>query len=72
MKKKAYILALINIVAKNTYTPHAMLVYIWGKDFVTISVQIQTEAAANGPEMERSEEGKISAEMIQGKPLACE
>jgi hypothetical protein len=37
---------------------------------VTIKVQIQTDAAAKGPEMERNEDGKISAEIIQGRPLA--
>jgi hypothetical protein len=41
-----------------------------GRLFVAIKVQIQTDAAANGPETERNEDGKISAEMIQGRPLA--
>jgi hypothetical protein len=37
---------------------------------VTTRVQIHTEAAANGPEMERNEDGKISALMIHGRPFA--
>lgn len=70
MKKKAYILAAINAVAKNTYTPHCMLVYICGSALVTTKVQIQTDAAAKGPEIDLSDDGKISAEMIHGSPLA--
>lgn len=63
-------LAQINAVAKKTYTPQAMLVYIWGRDFVTIKVQIQTDAAAKGPEIDLNDDGNISAEMIQGRPFA--
>jgi hypothetical protein len=71
MKKKAYTLAHTRQLAKNTYTPHPMLVYICGRALVTTSVQIHTLAAAKGPETERMVVGKISAEMIQGRPLAC-
>jgi hypothetical protein len=37
---------------------------------VTIKVQIQTDAAAKGPEMDLNDDGKISAEIIHGSPLA--
>jgi hypothetical protein len=70
MKKNANTLAQIRQDAKKTYTPHCILVYMLGRLFVAIKVQIQTDAAANGPETERNEDGKISAEMIQGRPLA--
>jgi hypothetical protein len=63
-------LAQINAVAKKTYTPQSMVVYICGRDFVTIRVQIQTDAAAKGPEMDLNDDGKISAEMIHGNPFA--
>lgn len=63
-------LAQMRDVAKNTYTPHCMLVYICGRALVTTRVQIQTDAAAKGPEIDRKDVGKISEEMIQGRPLA--
>lgn len=47
-----------------------LLVYIEGKAFVTTYVHSQTLMPAQGPEMLRSELGNISAEMIQGSPLA--
>lgn len=37
---------------------------------MTTYVHSQTLIAAHGPEIERREDGKISAEMIQGRPLA--
>ena len=63
-------LAQIRQVAKKTYTPHSMEVYIEGSDLVAIKVHIQTDAAAHGPDMDRIDAGKISEEMIQGRPFA--
>ena len=63
-------LAQIREVAKNTYTPQPMLVYIWGRALVTTRVQIHTLAAAKGPEKDLRVEGKISEEMIHGRPFA--
>lgn len=63
-------LAQIRHVANKTYTPQPMLVYICGRHFVTMSVQIHTLAAAKGPDTERSVVGKISLEIIQGRPFA--
>jgi hypothetical protein len=47
-----------------------MEVYISGSDLVTMKVQSQTDIPAKGPEIERREDGKISEEIIQGRPLA--
>ena len=47
-----------------------MLVYIDGSAFLTTNVQSQTDIPAQGPEIERSELGKISELMIHGSPLA--
>ena len=41
-----------------------------GRAFVTTYVHNQTDIAAKGPEMDRSELGKISEEIIHGSPLA--
>ena len=41
-----------------------------GKAFVTTYVHSHTDIAAKGPEMDRSELGKISDDIIQGSPLA--
>lgn len=57
-------------VAKRTYTPHCSLVYIEGKARVAARVHIHTDAAAQGPEIDRSEAGKISEEIIHGRPFA--
>jgi hypothetical protein len=70
IKKKAKMLAHMRQDAKNTYTPHCMFVYMLGRLFVAIKVQIQTDAAANGPETERNDEENISAGIIHGRPLA--
>lgn len=45
-------------------------VNIDGSAFVTTKVQSHTLMPAHGPEMLRRLPGKISAEMIQGRPLA--
>lgn len=37
---------------------------------VTTRVHIHTDAAAHGPDIERIDAGKISLEMIQGRPFA--
>jgi hypothetical protein len=47
-----------------------MLVNMLGRAFVTTKVHNQTDIAAKGPEMDRSEVGKISEEIIHGRPLA--
>lgn len=47
-----------------------MLVYILGRALVTTYVQSQTLIAAHGPDIERREDGNISAEMIHGNPFA--
>jgi hypothetical protein len=47
-----------------------MLVNMLGRAFVTTKVHSQTDIAAKGPEMDRSEVGKISEEIIHGSPLA--
>lgn len=88
MKKNAKTLAQTKHVAKNTYTPHPMDVYMLGSALVTTYVHSQTLMAANGcwfrqlitlswfasmyltPDIDLKEEGKISAEMIHGRPFA--
>lgn len=47
-----------------------MLVYIDGRALVTTYVHSHTLIPAKGPEIERREVGKISEDMIQGRPLA--
>ena len=47
-----------------------MLVYMLGKALVTTYVHNHTDIAAKGPEIDRSELGKISAEIIHGRPFA--
>jgi hypothetical protein len=53
--------------AKKRYTPYPMDVYIDGRAFVTINVCSHTDIAAHGPATARTEVGKISEEMIQGR-----
>jgi hypothetical protein len=37
---------------------------------VTTRVQIHTDAAAKGPDIDRNDDGNISAEIIHGRPFA--
>jgi len=58
------------MLAKKIYTPYPIELNIDGSALVTMNVHSHTLMPAQGPEMDLMLDGKISALMIHGRPLA--